>query len=165
MPLSFHMCFIKRWLTGWFLKVSNLIGLLEILIALSKILLTTCTDQLTYNLGLIKLCSACTKQNAAINAGDACSSLPKIYLCYYQNRYYKIFLSLKWAWCKIRTRTPGSGTSGPWDLRPPAKFKSGTSGLPSKFKSWALRMIFLHCLTCFVLDKYIICNMEIIFHE
>ena len=48
--------------------------------------------------------------------------------------------------------------------RPPSKFKSGTPGPSSKFKSGTLIIIFLHCLTYFVLDKYIY-NMEIIFHE
>ena len=56
---------------------------------------------------------------------------------------------------KFKIGTPG----------PPSKFKSGTSGPPSKFKSETLIIIFLHCSTYFVLDKYIICNMEIIFHE
>ena len=51
------------------------------------------------------------------------------------------------AWCKSGTRTSGPGT------RDPLKFKSGT-----------LIIIFLHCLTYFVLDIYIY-NMEIIFHE
>ena len=37
------------------------------------------------------------------------------------------------AWCKSGTRTPRPRTSGPWD--PPWKFKRGTPGLPSKFKS------------------------------
>ena len=46
----------------------------------------------------------------------------------------------------------------------PLKFKSGTPGPPSKFKSGTLIIIFLHCLTYFVLDKYIY-NMEIIFHK
>ena len=46
----------------------------------------------------------------------------------------------------------------------PLKFKSGTPGPPSKFKSGTLIIIFLHCLTYFVLDKYMY-NMEIIFHE
>ena len=48
--------------------------------------------------------------------------------------------------------------------RTPLKFKSGTPGPPSKFKSGTLKIIFLHCLTYFVLDKYMY-NMEIIFHE
>ena len=52
-----------------------------------------------------------------------------------------------------------SGTPGP-----PPKFESVTTGPPSKFKSGTLIIIFLHCLTYFVLDKYIY-NMEIIFHE
>ena len=34
-------------------------------------------DQVLYNLSLIKLCSACGKQNAAVNAVDACSLLAK----------------------------------------------------------------------------------------
>ena len=46
----------------------------------------------------------------------------------------------------------------------PLKFKSGTPGPPSKFKSGTLIIIFLHCLTYFVPDKYIY-NMEIIFHD
>ena len=46
---------------------------------------------------------------------------------------------------------------------PRSKFKSKTLGLPSKFKIGTF-IIFLHCLTYFVLDKYIY-NMEIIFHE
>ena len=64
---------------------------------------------------------------------------------------------------KSGTRDPPlkfkSGTSGP-----PSKFKSGTPGPPSKFKSGTLIIIFHHCLTYFVLDKYIH-NMEIGFHE
>ena len=46
-------------------KVRNLIGLLEFQIALSP-------NQLLYNLSLIKLSSAYAKQNAAVNARDAC---------------------------------------------------------------------------------------------
>ena len=46
----------------------------------------------------------------------------------------------------------------------PLKFKSGTPEPSSKFKSGTLKVIFLHCLTYFVLDKYIY-NMEIILHE
>ena len=57
--------------------MSNLIGLLEFHIALSEILLTACSNQLIYNLNLIKLCSACAKQIAAVNASDACSLLAK----------------------------------------------------------------------------------------
>ena len=41
-----------------------MIGLLEFYIALFKIVLTACADQLIYNLSLIKLCSTCAKQNA-----------------------------------------------------------------------------------------------------
>ena len=76
------------------------------------------------------------------------------------------------AWCKSGTRTPGPGTSEPWDppqslnVGPgsPLKFKSGSPGPPSKFRNGTRIIIFPHCLTCFVLDKYIY-NMEIIFHE
>ena len=63
----------------------------------------------------------------------------------------------KWHGVKVR---PGSQDPGPWDpeIQDP--------GLPSKFKSGTLIIIFLHCLTYFVLDKYIyIYNMEIIFHK
>ena len=48
--------------------------------------------------------------------------------------------------------------------RSPLKFKSRIPEPPSKFKSGTLIITFLHCLTYFVLDKYIY-NMEIIFHE
>ena len=44
------------------------------------------------------------------------------------------------------------------------KFKRGMPGPPSKFKSGTLIIIFLHCFTYFVLDKYIH-NMKISFHE
>ena len=54
----------------------NLIGLLKFHIALSE-MLTPCTDELLYSLSLIKLCSAWAKQNAAVNATDACSLLAK----------------------------------------------------------------------------------------
>ena len=84
------------------------------------------------------------------------------------------------AWCKSGTMTLGPETRDPpqsLKVGPGThlKFKSGTPGLPSKFesgtpgplskfKSGTLIIIFLHCLTYFVLDKYIF-NMEIIFHE
>ena len=55
---------------------------------------------------------------------------------------------------KFKIGTPG----------PPSKFKSGTPRPPAKFKSGTFVIIFLHCLTYFVLDKYIY-NKEIIFHE
>ena len=70
----------------------------------------------------------------------------------------------KHARCESGTRTPGPGTSGPWDPGPPSKFKSGTPGLPPKSKSGTLIIIFLHCLNYFSLDKYND-NMETIFHE
>ena len=39
---------------------------------------TACADQLLYSLSLIKRCSACVKQNTAVNAAiDACSLLAK----------------------------------------------------------------------------------------
>ena len=62
----------------------------------------------------------------------------------------------------LRTRDPPQSLK----VRPETslKFKSGTPGPPSKFKSGTLIIIFLHCLTYFVLDKYIY-NMEIIFHK
>ena len=50
--------------------MGNLIDILEFHIAVSP-------DQLLYNLSLIKLCSACAKQNTALNASDACSLLGK----------------------------------------------------------------------------------------
>ena len=41
-------------------------------------LFTACADQLLYNLSLIKLCSACVKQNTAVKTAlDACSLLTK----------------------------------------------------------------------------------------
>ena len=49
----------------------------EFNIALSEILLTVCADQLLHNLSLIKLCSACAKQNAAVNGSDVSSLLAK----------------------------------------------------------------------------------------
>ena len=56
------------WLTfkgqrfDWFAWVSNIVA---------------CADQLIHNLSLIKLCPAFAKQNAAVNASDACSLLAK----------------------------------------------------------------------------------------
>ena len=79
-----------------------------------------------------------------------------------------------WHGVKVRPgpRDPGPRDPGtrnpPQSLKvgreTPLKFKSGTPGPPSKFKSGTLIIIFLHCLTYFVLNKYIY-NMEIIFHE
>ena len=54
-----------------------MIGLLEVHIVLSEILLTAGVDQLLCNLSLIRLYSACVKQNAAVNASHACSLLTK----------------------------------------------------------------------------------------
>ena len=74
--------------------MSNLIGLVEFHLALSEILLTAGADQLLYNLSLIKLCLACAKQNAAVNARDACSLLTiKYYLILLDNarvHYYQL---------------------------------------------------------------------------
>ena len=57
------------------------------------------------------------------------------------------------AWCKSGTLGPPQSLKvGPGT---PLKFKSGTPGPPSKFKSGTLIIRFLHCLTYFVLDKYI----------
>ena len=64
--------------------MSNLIGLFEFHIAFSEILLIACTDQLLYNLRLIKLCLVCAKQNAVVNASD-------------QNAYGKIFMETSFA--------------------------------------------------------------------
>ena len=50
--------------------MNNLIGLLEFHIAFSP-------DQLFYRLSLLKLCSTCAKQNAAVNGSNACSLLAK----------------------------------------------------------------------------------------
>ena len=50
--------------------------MLEFHIALSEIL-TAGAHQLIYNISLIILCSACAKQNAAVNASDAYSLLAK----------------------------------------------------------------------------------------
>ena len=78
MPLLFLSGVIYSMLNDWLLfKCKNLIGLLKFHKALSEILLITCTDQLIHNLSLTKLCSACAKQNAAVNAKDACSLLAK----------------------------------------------------------------------------------------
>ena len=67
MPLLILLLVLYSTLFDWLiLKVSNLIDLLEFLLALSEILLTACADQLLYNLSLIKLCSACAKQNATV---------------------------------------------------------------------------------------------------
>ena len=63
---------------------------------------------------------------------------------------------------KVGRKTPLKFESGTPGL--PSKFKSRTPGPTSKFKSWTPIMIFLHCLTYFVLDKYVY-NMEITFHE
>ena len=53
----------------------NLIGLFEFHITL---FLTTCANQLLYNLSLTKLFSACAKHNPAVKtANDACLLLEK----------------------------------------------------------------------------------------
>ena len=43
-----------------------MIAFFEFHIAHSKILLTACADQLLHNLSLVRLCSTCVKQNAAV---------------------------------------------------------------------------------------------------
>ena len=52
-------------------------------------------------------------------------------------KFYQKPFSIATSWCKSGTRTPGPGTSEPWDpgVGPPSKFKSGTPGSPSKFQS------------------------------
>ena len=79
MPLLFLSHELYSTLIDWLIfKVSNLIGLLECHIKLSEILLTACADELLYNLSLIKLYSACAKQNAGVKtANDVCSLLSK----------------------------------------------------------------------------------------
>ena len=80
MHLFFLSHVLYSTLIDWVIfKVDQiLICLLEFHIAFSKILLTTCADQLLYHLSSIKLCSACAKQNAAVKiARDACSLLAK----------------------------------------------------------------------------------------
>ena len=58
--------------------LANLIGFFELHIAHSEILLTACADQLLYNLSLIKLYSACLKQNTAVKTvGDTRSLFSK----------------------------------------------------------------------------------------
>ena len=53
--------------------------------------------------------------------------------------------SSKKTFLKFKSGTPG----------PPSIFESKTPGPTSKFKSGILILIFLHCLTYYVLDKYI----------
>ena len=62
------------------------------------------------------------------------------------------------------TRDPGPPQSLIVGPGTPLKIKSGAPGPISKFKSGTLIIIFLHCLTYFVLDKHIY-NMEVIFHK
>ena len=69
---------IHSTLIDWliFKGKQSLIGLLELAIALSKILLTVCSDQLLYNLNLIRLYLETAKQITAVKtASDACSML------------------------------------------------------------------------------------------
>ena len=55
-----------------------MIGFFQFHIVHSKIMLIACADQLLYILSLIKLCSACVKQNTAVKTAlDACSLLTK----------------------------------------------------------------------------------------
>ena len=85
--------------------MTNLIGLLEFYIALSKILLTACADQLIYNLSLTKLCSACvvcsSKPNrwlfiiSKIDIIWSIRTMPE-FINFQLWTTYKIFLSLKY---------------------------------------------------------------------
>ena len=53
-----------------------MLGLVEFDTVLSQILLTAYAEKLLYNLNLIKLCSVCAKDNAAVKTtSDACSML------------------------------------------------------------------------------------------
>ena len=75
----YRMCFIQCWLIGnQFWKVSRFDWFLWISRSTLLNTLTVCTNQLLYNLSLIKLYSACVKQNtAAKTASDACALLSK----------------------------------------------------------------------------------------
>ena len=55
-----------------------MICFLKVHVAHSDTLLTAFADQLLYNFSLVKLCSACATQNAAVKTpSDGCSSLAK----------------------------------------------------------------------------------------
>ena len=55
-----------------------MIDFFEFHIARSERLLTACADQLSCNLSLIKLCSACVKQNTALKTAiNACSLIAR----------------------------------------------------------------------------------------
>ena len=56
------------------------------------------------------------------------------------------------AWCKSGTRTTGLGTWGTGTRDPPQSLKVGLQDPPTEFKSGTFIIIFLHCLTYFVLD-------------
>ena len=66
MPLLFLLHVLYSTLIDWLIFKGE-----------QLLLLTACAGQLLYNLRLIELCSACAKQNAALNASDACSLLTK----------------------------------------------------------------------------------------
>ena len=81
-------------------------------------------------------------------------------------------LSTHQTWCKSWTRTPGPGTSGPWDPGPPSKFKSGTRdplkfksgtpGPPSKFKSGTSSTFFNEFIFLRIFNRFLsLCLFEI----
>ena len=76
MPLLFlshvnHISHVYIMLIDWLMfKGEEFYWFAEFHIALSP-------DQLLYNFSLIKSCSACAKQNAVVNASDACLLLAK----------------------------------------------------------------------------------------
>ena len=53
-----------------FKRLANWISFLELHMALCEIFLTAYRDQLSYNLSLIKLCSACVKQKVAVKTAS-----------------------------------------------------------------------------------------------
>ena len=73
---------------------------------------------------------------------------------------------VNWHGVKVEpgSQDPGPQNRGTQDPETPSKFKSGITGPFSEFKSGTLIIIFLHCLTYFVLGKYVY-NTEISFHE
>ena len=82
-------------------------------------------------------------------------------ICLHLSIYLSLYYVLVRHGVKVGLELWGPGPRDPRirDLGLPSKFKSGT-GTPLKIKSGILIIIFLHCLTYFVLE-----NMEISFHE
>ena len=82
-------------------------------------------------------------------------------ICLHLSIYLSLYYVLVRHGVKVGLEPWGPGPRDPRtrDLGPPSKFKSGT-GTPLMIKSGILIIIFLHCLTYFVLE-----NMEISFHE